>query len=114
MENTHTLKRDLELVGWGVFFLWWGVMEFAEPVHGLGYLGLGVILLGLNVARWRGGVGISYFSFPLGLVLLALGVVVLGRTLTGLPRLELDVFPILLITVGLMFLVREMQHTKGE
>ena len=49
MENTRTLNRNLEMVAWGAFFIWWGITElFNFLPHGTGAIGIGLILLGLE------------------------------------------------------------------
>ena len=52
MENTRTLNRNLETIAWGALFIWWGITELFQFLpHGTGAIGIGLILLGLNVAR---------------------------------------------------------------
>jgi hypothetical protein len=114
MEDTKTLNRDLVIIAWGVFFLWWGSMELLRPLHGIGDIGVGLILIGLNVVRSLKGVRTSYFTITLGVLALALGALELSRTVIAFPPITLPLFPILLILLGVMFLVRELQLSRAR
>lgn len=108
MDNLQTLNRRLEAVAWGAFFVWWGVTElFASLPEGIGAIGIGVILLGLNAARSVNGIPASGFTTTLGVLAFVLGGLELSRQVLRLP-FELPVFGILLIVLGVIFLAREL------
>ncbi len=114
MENTRTLNRNLETVAWGAFFIWWGIMElFSFLPHGTGAIGIGLIFLGLNVARWLNGIPTSGFSTTLGILALMLGGLELASSVLRLP-FELPVFAILLIVLGVILLARELLRSRNE
>ena len=74
MENTRTSDRNLETVAWGALFIWWGITELVPGLpHGTGAIGIGVILLGLNLARSLNGIPTSGFTTTLGILALVLG-----------------------------------------
>jgi hypothetical protein len=67
-------------------------------------LDVGLILLGLNVARWRYGHPTSGFTITLGILALVWGGLDLAATLLALP-LEIPMFAILLLMLGAVLLV---------
>ena len=114
MDNLQTLNRRLEAIAWGAFFVWWGVTElFPSLPEGIGAIGIGVILLGLNAARSMNSIPASGFTTTLGILALALGALELLRLVLRLP-FELPVFGILLIVLGMIFLGRELGRIRTE
>lgn len=112
MDNLQTLNRRLEAIAWGAFFVWWGVTElFPSLPEGIGAIGIGVILLGLNAARSMNSIPASGFTTTLGILALALGALELLRLVLRLP-FELPVFGILLIVLGMIFLGRELGRIR--
>jgi hypothetical protein len=108
------INRDYERVAWGAFFVWWGITELVPSLpKGTGAVGIGLILLGLNAARSRQGIPVSAFTTTLGVLALVLGGLELAGALLALP-FEIPVFAILLITLGAIFLARELLHIQNE
>src|SRR5574339_586906 len=104
MNNLQSLNRRLETIAWGAFFVWWGITElFPSLPEGIGAIGIGVILLGLNAARSMNGIPASGFTTTLGILALILGALELSRQILRLP-FELPVFGILLVVLGVIFL----------
>jgi hypothetical protein len=114
MENTRTLNRNLETMAWGALFIWWGITELFQFLpHGTGAIGIGLIFLGLNLARSLNGLPTSGFSTTLGILALVLGGLELASSVLRLP-FELPVFAILLIVLGVILLARELLRSKNE
>ena len=114
MNNLQSLNRRLETVAWGAFFVWWGVTElFPALPEGVGAIGIGLILLGLNAARYMSSIPASGFTTTLGILALVLGALELSRQALHLP-FELPVFGILLIVLGVIFLARELVGKRSE
>ncbi len=95
------LERRFEDIGWGVLLLAigtiWLVPEKLVP-HGSWLIAAGLILLGLNAARFFRGIRMSGFSLVAGIPALIAG---LGEFFgVGVP-----LFPIALIVIGLCSLV---------
>ena len=108
MNDLQALNRRLEATAWGAFFVWWGLTElFPSLPGGIGAIGIGVILLGLNAARSMNGIPASGFTTTLGILALILGALEFSRQILRLP-FELPVFGILLIVLGVIFLAREL------
>jgi hypothetical protein len=114
MENTRTSNRNLETIAWGALFIWWGMTElFSFLPHGAGAIGIGLIFLGLNVARSLNGIPTSGFSTTLGILALVLGGLELASSVMHLP-FELPIFAILLIVLGVIVLARELLQSRNE
>lgn len=91
-----SLNKRLESIAWGLFLIMLGCQAFvpAERVNeGYWSIGVGIILLGLNVARYRYQIRMSGFTMALGIIALITGVGELAGT--DLPGLA-----ILLILLG--------------
>jgi len=113
MENTQTLDRSYEAIGWGALFLWWGLVELASFLpDGTFATGVGLILLGLNVARSLSGIATRSFTTTVGVLALVWGVLELAGVVFSLP-FELPVFAILLITLGVIVLGREVLRIRN-
>jgi hypothetical protein len=112
MENTRRLNRTLETIAWGVFFVWWGIAEMKFLPHGIGNIGVGLVMLGLNAARSLSAIPTSGFSTTLGFIMLAYGSVELAGTLFRLP-FTLPTFSILLVVLGIVVLARATLQTNA-
>jgi len=109
MENTRKSNFDLEAIAWGAFFILWGIMEmFKFLPDGTGAIGIGLILIGLNVARSLTGRPTRGFTTTFGILALLLGGLELARPFLHLS-FELPIFAILLLALGLIVLVRELK-----
>jgi hypothetical protein len=114
MEHARLLNRQLETLGWGLFFVWWGITElFNSLPEGVGAIGLGLILLGLNAVRTRNGIPASGFTTTLGILALVLGGLELAAAALYLP-FEIPIFAILLIVLGIILLGRAMRQTSAS
>jgi hypothetical protein len=114
MNNTQTLNRNFEAIAWGALFVWWGITElFTSLPNGIGAIGIGLILLGVNAARSLNGFPTSSFSITLGILALVWGGLELAGVLLGLP-FELPVFAILLIVLGVIMLARELTKNRNQ
>jgi hypothetical protein len=114
MENSNTLNRNFEAITWGAIFIWWGITELVVGLpHGVGAIGIGLILLGLNLARSLNGIPTSGFSTTVGILALVLGVLELASSIMRLP-FELPIFSILLIVLGVIALVRGLAVSRNQ
>ena len=93
----RALNKRLESAAWGLFLvmlgLLWLVPEEMVPQDAW-LLGAGLILLGLNAIRYVKGIRPSGFTVFLGVIGVLLGI-------GGLLGVELPVFPIVIILIGL-------------
>ena len=120
MNHTGKENRDLETLAWGMLFIWcgtwWGILEPGQYLPaGTGAVGIGLILLGVNVVRALKGISINLCSTTIGMLFLILGGLKLARLYSHLPSFELSVCGIFLIVLGTSVLVRELlrNHKAG-
>ncbi len=97
MQDNMRTNRNIETFAWGALFVWWGITLLIQFPAGVGLLGVGLILLGANAARYFQGIRISVFSTCIGVLALIWGGLELAGTV--LPS-EFPVFAILLIALG--------------
>jgi hypothetical protein len=109
MENTRKSNFDLEAVAWGAIFILWGITELLPSLpKGTGAVGIGIILVGLNLARSWNGQPTSGFTTTIGILALLLGGLELARPLLHLS-FELPIFAILLFALGATILMGSMK-----
>jgi hypothetical protein len=105
MENTRKSNINLEAIAWGAFFILWGITQLLPSLlEGMGAIGIGIILVGLNLARSWNGQPTSGFTTTFGILALLLGGLELASPYLHLP-FELPIFPILLLALGLITLL---------
>ena len=110
MEPVQTSNRNLDTIAWGAFFIWWGITElFGSLPTGVGAVGVGLILLGLNIFRSMKGIPVSGFTTVLGILTLAWG----GLEVLGLS-LELPVFAIMLIVLGVSLVAGQLVESRNQ
>ena len=114
MENTRKLNPDLDTIAWGVLFILWGISElFPSLPEGAGAIGIGIILIGLNLARSWKGQPTSGFTTTFGVLALLLGALQLARPYLHLS-FELPIFAILLLALGLITLGSSLRGNKNH
>ena len=114
MENTRKLNPDLGTIAWGAFFILWGITEmFKSLPEGTGAIGIGIILIGLNLARLWKGQSTSGFTLTFGVLAFLLGTLQLARPYLHLS-FELPIFAILLLALGLIMLGSSLRGSKNH
>ena len=101
-EEKAALNKRMESVAWGLFIIMLGGFAFVpkEMVpKGAWSVGVGVIMLGLNLARYLNKVRMSGFTTVLGIIALVGGIV----QLMGFNQLE---DAILLIILGIYIIFK--------
>jgi hypothetical protein len=114
MNDNTKMNRTIETITWGALFIWWGITLLVKFPAGSGLIGLGLILLGANAARYFQGMRINGFSACIGLLALVWGGLEMAGTILHLP-FELPVFAVLLIVLGVIVLFgssRDDAHAK--
>ena len=97
-DETSKLSHKLTAVGWGLFFIWVGIVLLMKINPGVGLLGVGVITLAMQVTR-------KYFNLKLERFWVVLGLLFVLGGLWNLFEATLPLVPILLIVAGLALLV---------
>lgn len=114
MENARKLTPDLGTIAWGALFILWGITEMFESLpEGMGAVGIGIILVGLNLARLWKGQPTSGFSTTLGILALLLGALQLARPYLHLS-FELPIFAILLLALGSIMVGSSFRGSKND
>jgi len=113
MNETKALNQRYETITWGALFVWVGVRDLISglPV-GTGMLGIGLILLSLNLVRRLNDIPVNRVSTALGGVAVAIGVVEIFRAWQGI-QVELPFFSVLLVMVGAGFLAHSLAGMKS-
>jgi hypothetical protein len=110
MEDARTLNRKYETAAWGAFFILLGVTSLFRFVDGVGAVGIGIIFLGLNLARYLSKIPTSALTITLGVLALVLGGADILRNVLRL-QVDLPILPLLLIALGLVWLIRGLVKT---
>jgi hypothetical protein len=114
MENTRKFNPDLGTLAWGALLILWGITEmFKSLPDGTGAIGIGLILIGLNLARLWKRESIGGLTTTFGILALLLGALQLARPYLHLS-FELPIFAILLLTLGLILLGSALRESKSH
>ena len=111
MDNTQINNRRYRMIGCGLLSTLWGITILFDFVpFGVGLIGTGLILLGVNIVRSLNGLSTKADNTVLGILALVWGALELAR-----PSLRLlfefadwdwAIFAILLVVLGAILLAR--------
>ncbi len=106
MNGIKTLDKRYQTIAWGALLILLGSLSLIPgEQNAIFVLGAGIILLGLNLARYISKIPMNGFTITLGVLVSALGSMALLRPALNFPRFELPLFPLLLIAIGLYLLI---------
>ena len=110
MENASSLNRIFSKIGENVLLIWWGIVMIVHPITiGMGAIGTGLILLGVNAARRLKGIPTKRTTTVVGSMAALWGMLdVILR-----PRFEVS-FALLLIVIGLVALAAMLKRPDGR
>jgi hypothetical protein len=117
MDNTQKADREYNSIGWGLLSILWGITILFDFIpFGVGILGTGLLLLGVNAVRSLNGLRAKGDNTVLGILALVWGVLELARPILR-PLFEVSdwdwvIFAILLIVLGGILLVRELPRIR--
>ncbi len=101
MDDVRALNQRYELVAWGSLFILFGAIDLVPGVPaGTEWLGIAIILMGLNMVRYFSKIPTSIISITLGIFAFALGASRLLHLRGPLP-----LFETILIMIGVVLLV---------
>ena len=115
MDNKQSLNSMLETVAWGLLLILWGITILFDFVPaGIGLLGTGLILLGLNGVRSLNGIPTRGDTTIFGILALVWGSLELADVYLDLPFELSDwaIFAILLIVLGGILLARSLLRIR--
>lgn len=104
MGGKKAFNRNLTRTAWGSLLIWWGVVIIVNPFTiGIGSIGTGFILLGLNTLRWLKGIPTRVSTTQIGLIAILWGTLDQARHMLGLP--SGFSFALLLVVSGISVLM---------
>ena len=98
----QVLNKRLERISWALFLIMIAGIALVPDERipkGTWSIGVGLIMLGLNAARYLNGIKMSGFT-------IVLGILALGSGLGDFLGVDLPLFPILLILIGANIILR--------
>ena len=108
MNDKSEISGKIASVGWGLFLVWVGATFFVELNPGIGLIGVGVIILGAQLARKKFQLSVEFFWVVLGVILLVSGL----SEFSGIELPRNYIFPMLLIAAGLGILYSVIQGKR--
>ena len=119
MDNIQVLNRKYETVAWGLLAILWGTTILLDFIpFGVGVLGTGLIVLGINVVRSINSIPTKNDNNTFGILMLAWGGLALARPILRIifESADLDwvIFAILLIGLGLILSLRGFMRPSSE
>ena len=117
MDNIQILNRKYESVAWGLLAILWGITILFDFIpFGVGVLGTGLVVLGVNVVRSLNDLPTKNDNTVFGILMLAWGGLELARpilrSLFESADLDWVIFAILLIGLGLILSLRGILHSQ--
>ena len=109
MNDKNDIATKIAAVGWALFLVWLGASFLMKLSPGVGLVGVGVIILGSQLARKYFQLGLEMFWVVVGGLFLASGF----SDFYGVPLPWDYVFPGLLILVGLGILFSIIKGKRG-
>jgi len=109
-EDKLALNKRLETVCWGLFLVMLGILAIGPQTaarDSIGSIGVGLILLGLNAARYFLKIKTSTGTIILGIIALVSGIGKLFGT-------DLPVIEILLIAVGIHMIYKVIVKERNK
>ena len=92
------IARRLDAIGWGLFFIWVGIVNLADLGWAVGLLGVGILALAEQAVRLRCGLSVEVFWVIVGLLLVIGGGWELGEA-------SLSLAGAVLVIAGMVLLV---------
>jgi hypothetical protein len=110
LDDQKAQHKDFEALAWGLLFIWWGFTELVDLLpKGGGWVGVGLILLGVNLAMSLKGMRLDGFSILFGLIAYVVGGRELARSTASQP-LVLSGLAIVLIGLGALMMAPELRR----
>ncbi|UCG78601.1 MAG: hypothetical protein JSV21_01835 [Nitrospirota bacterium] len=98
-EEKHPAAEKIKTIGWGAFFIWLGIAFLLNVPLGVKLIGVGVVALGVQVARKAYNLILEGFWIGIGVIFLAAGI-------WELMDISLPLLPLILLAVGVIFILR--------
>jgi hypothetical protein len=113
MDGTAVDER-YQTIAWGALLILFGSLGLVPGNQsGLFVLGTGIILLGLNLARYSAGIPANAVTTTLGALAAGLGLLALFGPALNLPPFELPLFPLVLVAIGITLVGRATRPAES-
>lgn len=110
MNSTKKLNRTYAAIGESALLIWWGIVIVVDPLTiGIGAVGTGLILLGVNAARYLSRIPTRRATTAVGIIALVWGALDHVLALRFWPS-----FATLLIVIGVASIASLLVPTKTE
>lgn len=107
-QRHDTIEKQLEAGTWGVFFVWLGISLLAPVPWGVWLLGVGLIILGAQLARRLFGLRPEIFWLVAGAFFL------LGGATEAAPfGVDIAIIPIVCIAAGIGLVAKAVSRRAG-
>ncbi len=113
-DRQRLLASKLDAAGWGVFFIWLGIAVAASLGWGAGLLGVGIILLGGQLARRFLGLPLEGFGIIVGILFCLGGIWTIADRHLGAPAVRGALVPVVCIIAGATLLVSAMVRRPAD
>ena len=107
-QDQHALAEKLSAAGWGIFFIWMGIAFLTGIGWSVGLVGVGVIVVGGEVARRSLGLPVNWVWMTIGSLFIVWGACELLTI-----RLSGSLLPILSIVAGIAILVSVLRPRRN-
>ena len=110
-KSKKLMNERLEHFGWALFLITLGILMLLPgrwDLDGTWLLTAGAIMIGLNIARKKFGIKVSYTTIVLGIIAFMLGI-------DDFFNLDITLFPVVLIILGVGIMIKSfLQKEKIE
>lgn len=107
LQDVQNLRKRLDEVGWAIFLIMIGTIALVPSVpQGTWLIGTGVLLLVLNVIRFKNLGEWSGFSTTLGVLALAAG-------LSELLGIKLPLFAVCMVVLGVAIMFKSFMSPRN-
>ena len=105
VDARHHIARKLDALGWGAFFVWIGVVLMADIGAGWTLTGIGLIMMGVQLARTAFGLKLEGFWVVVGACFLLGGI---GQIVNA----RMGLVPVFLILAGLAVILTSLWPSR--
>lgn len=106
--NRDPMEKQLDVGTWGAFFLWLGISLLAPLSWGVWLLGVGLIILGAQLARRMVALRVEVFWLVAGALFVLGGISEIGPFGFGIA-----IIPVLCIAAGVGLLAKAVIRRAG-
>ena len=106
-EIAKKLAKKLDAIWWSLFFIWIGIVMITSAETAVAFLGIGIIMLGVQAAR-------RYFQLRVEKFWTVVGLLFVGGGLWDTFDLNAPFAAVVLILVGVLILVSSLRKESSE